>query len=62
VTELDGRNVKELVFWSSGVFHEDAWLMPIRPEPPEEVWQEVQRNNPTLTREKAEEMAQAFGI
>ena len=36
--------------------------MPIRPEPPEEVWQEVQRNNPTLTREKAEEMAQAFGI
>ena len=31
VTELDGRNVKELVFWSSGVFHEDAWLMPIRP-------------------------------
>ena len=43
VTELDGRNVKELVFWSSGVFHEDAWLMPIRPEPPDEVWREVQQ-------------------
>ena len=43
VTELDGRNVKELVFWSSGVFHEDAWLMPIRPQSPEEVWREVQQ-------------------
>jgi len=108
VTELDGRNVKELVFWRSWVFHEDAWLMPIRPEPPEEVWQEAQekidrivismgavvpmvvqislpheseqamrpetaqptydpleqvmRDNPTLTREKAEVMAQAFGF
>ena len=108
VTEFDGRSVKELVFWSSAVFHEDAWLMPIRPEPPEEVWQEAQekidqslndigavvpidapitlphesdqsmrpetaqatydpleqvlRDNPILTREKAEEMAQAFGF
>jgi hypothetical protein len=43
VTELDGRNVKELVFWSSGVFHEDAWLMPIRPQSPDEVWLEVQK-------------------
>ena len=41
VTELDGQNVKELVFWSSGVFHEDAWLMPIRPQSPDEVWQEA---------------------
>ena len=108
VTELDGRNVKELVFWRSWVFHEDAWLMPIRPQPPEEVWQEAQekidrilinmgafvpmdvqislphgsdqamrpetaqatydpleqvlRDNPTLTLEKAEEMAHAFGF
>ena len=108
VTEFDGRSVKELVFWSSGVFHEDAWLMPIRPQSPDEVWLEVQqeivqslidigavvpmvvqislpheseqamrpetaqatydpleqvmRDNPTLTREKAEEMAQAFGF
>ncbi len=108
VTELDGQNVKELVFWSSGVFHEDAWLMPIRPQSPDEVWLEVQqeivqslidigavvpmvvqislphesdqamrtetaqatydpleqvmRDNPTLTREKAEEMARAFGF
>ena len=43
VTELDGQNVKELVFWSSGVFHEDAWLMPIRPQSPDEVWLEVQQ-------------------
>ena len=108
VTELDGQNVKELVFWSSGVFHEDALLMPIRPQQPNEVWQEAQemidrilismgavlpmvvqislpheseqamrtetaqatydplehvlRDNPTLAREKAEEMAQAFGF
>ena len=108
VTEFDGRSVKELVFWSSGVFHEDAWLMPIRPQSPDEVWMEeqqeivqslidigavvpmvvqislpheseqamrpetaqatydpleqVMRDNPTLTREKAEEMAQAFGF
>ena len=108
VTELDGQNVKELVFWSSGVFHEDAWLMPIRPQSPDEVWLEVQqeivqslidigavvpmvvqislpheseqamrtetaqptydpleqvmRKNPTLTLEKAEEIAQAFGF
>ena len=104
VTELDGRDVKELVFWRSGVFHEDAWLMPIRPQQPDEVWLEVQqeiaqslidigavvqislphesdqamrpetaqptydpleqvmRENPTLTREKDEEMAQAFGF
>jgi hypothetical protein len=108
VTELDGRSVKERVFWSSGVFHEDAWLMPIRPQSTDEVWREVQqeidqslidigavvpidapiilpheseqalrpktaqathdpleqvlRDNPTLTREKAEEMSQAFGF
>ena len=43
VTELDGRNVKELVFWRSGVFHEDAWLMPIRPQSPDEVWLELQQ-------------------
>ena len=108
VTEFDGRSVKELVFWSSGVFHEDAWLMPIRPQSPDEVWLEVQqeivqslidigavvpmvvqislpheseqamrpetaqatydppehmlRDNPTLAREKAEEMTQAYGF
>ncbi len=43
VTELDGQNVKELVFWRSWVFHEDAWLMPIRPQQPDEVWLEVHR-------------------
>jgi hypothetical protein len=35
ITELDGRNVKELVFWKSGVLHPDDWLMPIRPQSPE---------------------------
>ena len=43
VTEFDGRSVKELVFWSSGVFHEDAWLMPIRPQSPDAVWMELQQ-------------------
>lgn len=43
VTESDGQSVKELVFWRSGVFHEDAWLMPIRPQSIDEVWQEVQQ-------------------
>lgn len=42
VTELDGRSVKELVTWKSCIYHEDAWLMPIRPQTPEEVWREVQ--------------------
>ena len=43
VRELDGRHVKERVFWSSGVFHEDAWLMPIRPQSTDEVLREVQQ-------------------
>lgn len=43
VTELDGRSVKELVTWESCVYHEDAWLMPIRPQSPYEVWREVQQ-------------------
>jgi len=43
VTEFDGRSVKELVFWSSGVFHEDAWLMPIQPQSTDDVWLEVQQ-------------------
>jgi len=34
VEELDGRLVRELVNWNSCVFHEDAWLLPIRPEIP----------------------------
>ena len=90
------------------MFHEDAWLMPIRPQSPDEVWLELQqeidqslhdigavvpidapitlphesdqamrpetaqatydpleqvlRDNPTPTREKAEEIAHAFGF
>ena len=32
VEELDGRLVREVVNWNSRVFHEDAWLMPIRPK------------------------------
>lgn len=34
VEELDGRFLRELVNWDSCVFHEDAWLLPIRPEIP----------------------------
>ena len=34
VEELNGRLVRELVNWNSCVFHEDAWLLPIRPEIP----------------------------
>ena len=43
VTELDGRSVTELVTWDSCVYHEDAWLMPIRPQSADEVWREVQQ-------------------
>lgn len=43
VTELDGRSVQELVTWKSCVYHEDAWLMPIRPQTSQEVWREVQQ-------------------
>jgi hypothetical protein len=32
-----------VVDWFSCVFHEDAWLMPLRPLPPDAVWQEIQR-------------------
>ena len=32
VEELDGRLIREVVNWNSRVFHEDAWLMPIRPK------------------------------
>jgi hypothetical protein len=32
IEEFDGRLVREVVNWNSHVLHEDAWLMPIRPE------------------------------
>lgn len=32
----------EFVEWSSKVFHEDAWLLPLRPQTPEAVWWQVQ--------------------
>ena len=38
VTEINGRSVNALVTWQSCVYHEDAWLMPIRPH---EVWQQT---------------------
>ena len=31
VTEINGRSVNALVTWQGCVYHEDAWLMPIRP-------------------------------
>ena len=42
VTQLDGSLDVEVVDWNSGVFHEDEWLMPIRPLSPEETWQDIQ--------------------
>jgi hypothetical protein len=42
VTQLDGSVGVEVVDWNSGVFHEDEWLMPIRPLPPEETWRDIQ--------------------
>jgi hypothetical protein len=42
VTQLDGCIGVELVDWSSGVVHEDEWLMPLRPVPPEKIWQDIQ--------------------
>jgi hypothetical protein len=32
-----------VVDWDICVLHEDAWLMPLRPLPPDAVWQEIQR-------------------
>ena len=32
IEEFDGRLVREVVNWNSHVFHEDAWLLPIRLE------------------------------
>jgi hypothetical protein len=42
VTQLNGSIGVEVVDWNSGVFHEDEWLMPIRPLSPDETWQEIQ--------------------
>ena len=42
VTQLDGSLDVEVVDWNSGVFHEDEWLMPIRPLGPEKTLQEIQ--------------------
>ena len=42
VTELDGSIGFEVVDWSSCVFHEDEWLMPISPQTPEEIWCDLQ--------------------
>jgi hypothetical protein len=42
VTELDGSIGFEVVDWSSCVFHEDEWLMPICPQTPEEIWRDLQ--------------------
>jgi len=42
VTQLDGSLDVEVVDWNSGVYHEDEWLMPIRPLSPDETWQDIQ--------------------
>ena len=42
VTQLNGSIGVEVVDWNSCVFHEDEWLMPLRPLPPEEIWRDLQ--------------------
>ena len=34
IEDMDGRFTRELVSWDTCIFHEDAWLLPIRPEIP----------------------------
>jgi len=34
IEDLDGTFTRELVNWGSCIFHEDDWLLPIRPEIP----------------------------
>lgn len=43
VVQLNRAIESEVVDWNSCVFHEDAWLVPLRPLPPDAVWQEIQR-------------------
>ena len=42
VTQLNGSIGVEVVDWNNCVFHEDEWLMPLRPLPPDEIWREIQ--------------------
>ena len=41
----DDRGVidHEMVEWNSNVFHEDEWLLPLRPQSADAVWWEVQQ-------------------
>ena len=43
VVKRKGGIKSEVVDWDICVLHEDAWLMPLRPLPPDAVWQEIQR-------------------
>ena len=36
IEDLDGTFTRELVNWDTRIVHEDAWLLPIRPETPAE--------------------------
>ena len=42
VEKLDGQISSEFVEWDSCVYHEDEWLMPLRPPSPEEIWHDIQ--------------------
>ena len=42
VTQLNGSIGVEVVDWKSCIFHEDEWLMPLHPLPPEEIWRHLQ--------------------
>ncbi len=41
IEDLDGTFTRELVNWDTCIFHEDAWLLPIRPELPAESVEET---------------------
>lgn len=42
VLETDGSVVTEFVHWKSHVRHPDHWLLPLREESSDSVWQEMQ--------------------
>ena len=42
IVESTGRICTEIVTWESRVEHPDAWLLPLRPEPPDSAWWEIQ--------------------
>ncbi len=42
MTTLSDELITQCVTWEARIEHPDAWLMPLRPQPPESVWWEMQ--------------------